>query len=157
MLAEKYTVFAIDTALSGIAVAKKAFPKVQFKNMSVYDDFAQLGLKFDAIVSVEVIEHSENPAAFLENAFRVLKPGGRIIITCPYHGYLKNLLISVLNKRDTHMDVTWVGGHIKLFSMASLSKMLKKSGFEITSMWGIGRFPLLWKSITTIAVKRLEK
>jgi len=39
--------------------------------------------KFDLIVSVEVIEHLENPTAFLRSIGRLLKPDGVAIVTTP--------------------------------------------------------------------------
>lgn len=38
---------------------------------------------FDVVVSIEVIEHMENHARFMREALRVLKPGGRLIVTTP--------------------------------------------------------------------------
>ena len=37
----------------------------------------------DALISLEVIEHVENPWHFLREAKRVVKPGGTIVITTP--------------------------------------------------------------------------
>ena len=39
--------------------------------------------RFDAAVSIEVIEHVENQFAFLRELARVVKPGGRVIVTTP--------------------------------------------------------------------------
>jgi SAM-dependent methyltransferase len=39
---------------------------------------------FDTIIAGELIEHLEDPGAFLRCAARHLKPGGRIILTTPY-------------------------------------------------------------------------
>ena len=38
---------------------------------------------FDAILSVEVIEHLENPRAVARDWFRLLKPGGNALLTVP--------------------------------------------------------------------------
>jgi SAM-dependent methyltransferase len=37
----------------------------------------------DAAVSIEVIEHVEDPIAFLRELARIVKPGGRVIVTTP--------------------------------------------------------------------------
>jgi len=42
-----------------------------------------LAREFDLITSVEVIEHLENPTAFLRSIARLLKPGGTAILTTP--------------------------------------------------------------------------
>jgi 2-polyprenyl-3-methyl-5-hydroxy-6-metoxy-1,4-benzoquinol methylase len=42
-----------------------------------------LAPEFDLVTSVEVIEHLENPSAFLRSVCRLLKPGGVAILTTP--------------------------------------------------------------------------
>lgn len=39
---------------------------------------------FDTAISFQVMEHLPEPQLFLNEAFRVLKPGGKIIITVPF-------------------------------------------------------------------------
>lgn len=47
-------------------------------------DFGRsLASEFDLITSVEVIEHLENPSAFLRGIARLLRPGGAAILTTP--------------------------------------------------------------------------
>lgn len=108
---------------------------------------------FDLAVSVDVIEHVYRPASLLETADLVLKPGGRLIVCTPYHGYLKNVAISVLNRWDSHHHVHFDGGHIKFFSVASLSAMLRRR-FEVEHVEYYGRFPGFWKNMIVVARKR---
>src|SRR5262249_50091640 len=48
------------------------------------DDF------FDFVVSVEVLEHVEEDARFIQQVYRVLKPGGVFMMTTPNGDWVKN-------------------------------------------------------------------
>jgi 2-polyprenyl-3-methyl-5-hydroxy-6-metoxy-1,4-benzoquinol methylase len=99
------------------------------------------------IVAVEVIEHLYSPQRFFENARRHLRPAGHLIVTTPYHGYLKNLAIGIAGGWDRHLGVHWEGGHIKFFSVNSLRSMLEGAGFRTPEFRFAGRAPLLWRSM----------
>jgi hypothetical protein len=73
--------------------------------------------------------------------------GGELIISCPYHGYLKNLVMALAGKFDNHFTVLWDGGHIKFWSKKTLTQLLEEFGFEVIDFKGAGRFPYLWKSM----------
>lgn len=84
---------------------------------------------------------------------RVFEIGGKLIITTPYHGFLKNLDLSIFNKWDSHHTVDWDGGNIKFFSFKSLGALLNDNGFKVIKITGVGRVPYLWKSMVVIADK----
>ncbi len=106
-------------------------------------------IKFDTIISTEVIEHLYAPRKYLEFCKNVLlkNGGGEIVISTPYHGYLKNLVMAATGKMDNHFTVLWDGGHIKFWSRKTLTQLLEEFGFEVMQFKGSGRFPLLWKSM----------
>jgi 2-polyprenyl-6-hydroxyphenyl methylase/3-demethylubiquinone-9 3-methyltransferase len=148
-----YDVIALDTSQSGVQIARAAHPDINFHVASAYDDMRQSAGHCDVVLSVEVIEHLTSPRRFLENAFAVLKPGGCLVLTTPYHGYLKNLAISLLNRWDRHFGVDWEGGHIKFFSPKTLAPMALNAGFKNPRFRFVGRVPWLWKSMIMIAQK----
>jgi 2-polyprenyl-3-methyl-5-hydroxy-6-metoxy-1,4-benzoquinol methylase len=108
---------------------------------------------FDGIVSVEVVEHLFDPEAMLENCHKALKPGGWIILTTPYHGYVKNLVLALTNKYDSHWMVDMPGGHIKFFSPKTITDMLHRAGFTDVTWKGAGRGPMMWCSMVVRARK----
>lgn len=100
-----------------------------------------------------MVEHLYAPHELGSFCFRALKPGGTLLISTPYHGYLKNLALALLNKWDHHHTVDWHGGHIKFWSRRTLTQMLEGAGFTVTGFVGVGRIPLLWKSMILVARK----
>ena len=64
---------------------------------------------------------------------------------------LKNLAIAITGNFDKHFTVLWDGGHIKFWSVDTLTQLLKESGFEVVEFKGSGRLPFLWKSMFIIA------
>lgn len=140
-------VIGIDAAPDGIAIAQATHKNIRFEICSVYDDLTGIVNNVDLVISSEVIEHLYDPKTFLMNMHAVIRPGGHIILTTPYHGYIKNLLISLFNMWDKHHTVDWEGGHIKFFSEKSLSNQLRMCGFDKIVFRNAGRIPLLWKSM----------
>lgn len=144
-----YNAYGTDASEKGIAIAREQNPGSFFMQDLSTDKLPEglQGLSFDTVISTEVIEHLYDPEGFIDFCRQALAPGGEIIISTPYHGYLKNLLISLGNKWDTHLNPVWLGGHIKMWSAKTLSGLLTAKGFTVTRFEGCGRIPYLWKSM----------
>jgi 2-polyprenyl-3-methyl-5-hydroxy-6-metoxy-1,4-benzoquinol methylase len=147
----------IECDQTGVSIAREAHPEIPFHRAGIQDDPGAItsaeGL-FDAAVSTEVIEHLFSPYLLPVFARKLLKPDGHLIITTPYHGYLKNLALSLADKWDDHHSPLWNGGHIKFWSRQTLSRLLTEQGFDVVSFHGIGRAPYVWKSMALVARKR---
>jgi 2-polyprenyl-3-methyl-5-hydroxy-6-metoxy-1,4-benzoquinol methylase len=150
-----WSISGVDLSESGIAHATASYPRISFLRMPVGPELvSHFGeQKFDAIVSAEVIEHLYSPRDLSQCAFKLLKPGGILIVTTPYNGYLKNLAIAALGEMDRHWTVLWDGGHIKFWSWKTLRCLLSEAGFVTPEFQGAGRFPFLWKSMVVRARK----
>jgi 2-polyprenyl-3-methyl-5-hydroxy-6-metoxy-1,4-benzoquinol methylase len=147
-----YTVTGVEHSQSGIDEARLMNPDVEFVQASVYDDPAALGLgSYDLVVSEEVIEHLYYPDALITFADKVLTPNGRLIVTTPYYGYLRNLVIALFNRWDHHLTPLWTHGHIKLFSRTTMAKLLERNNFKIIRFSGAGNFPFMWKTMVVLA------
>jgi 2-polyprenyl-3-methyl-5-hydroxy-6-metoxy-1,4-benzoquinol methylase len=108
---------------------------------------------FDLVISMEVVEHLFDPHLLVKTVQDALKPGGHVIVTTPYHGYLKNLALSVVDKWDFHHHPLRVGGHIKFWSKPTLKALFEKGGFKAVSFHGAGRLPYLWNSMVWVFQK----
>jgi 2-polyprenyl-3-methyl-5-hydroxy-6-metoxy-1,4-benzoquinol methylase len=146
-----YQVTGVDASASGIQIAQRTYPGVEFVHALIDRDLS-LG-QFDLVISSDVIEHLYRPSDLLEAAVTQLKPGAQILLGTPYHGYLKNLVLAATGKMDGHFSALHDGGHIKFFSVNTLSKLMRAHGFDDLSFTFYGRAPWLWKNMICHARK----
>ncbi len=143
-----YEVVGIEESESGVKFASQTFPDCHFIQGTIYNlPYAEIGEKFDIVIAAEVIEHLFYPKELIRNGKECLKPNGRLIITTPYHGYLKNLILAISGKMDKHFTTLWDGDHIKFFSVATMTALLETEDYTNIKFKFAGRFPYLWKSM----------
>jgi SAM-dependent methyltransferase len=93
---------------------------------------------FDAVIMSEVLEHIDDDVAGLREAYRVLKPGGIVVITVPHANYpfwwdpINWILERVFH---THISKGPFAGiwanHVRLYTMPQLRKSVQEAGFVI--------------------------
>jgi len=149
-----FDVVGVDSSATGIRIARARGTSCQFECFDVYQELpgGWLGA-FDAVVSLEVIEHLYLPRVLLERARGALRPGGALVLSSPYHGYFKNLVLALSGRLDRHFTALWDGGHIKFFSRKTLSCLLREFGLREERWVFVGRVPPLSKSVIVRAVK----
>lgn len=108
----------------------------QYGAMDYVCDIASIPVEddsFDAVLCSEVIEHVPDPVAVMAEFARILKPGGRLIITAPlgsgihqepyhfYGGYTPFWYDKVLTEKGFEkINVQANGGSLKAFAQESL-------------------------------------
>jgi len=146
----KARLIGLDVSETALEQARKNLPEVKFYKIN---DGEKIPLKSeiaDFIFSSEVIEHiydTEN--AFSEMA-RILRPGGKILLTTPYHGLIKNLLITIF-AFNKHFNP--VGPHIRFFTKKTLLNLLIKNNLKPIKIGYYGRFWPISHSIYVLAQK----
>jgi SAM-dependent methyltransferase len=73
---------------------------------------------FDAVTALDVIEHNQDDLAILADSYRVLKPGGYMIITVPALMWLWS-----------HNDD--INAHVRRYTAAELKQKLAQTGFRV--------------------------
>jgi SAM-dependent methyltransferase len=81
----------------------------------------------DLVWCSEVIEHVPDTAVLLSEARRVLKTGGRILVTTPSYDLPRRLPIALL-RWEAHFDP--LGQHVRFYSRRSLARVLTTFAFE---------------------------
>ena len=67
---------------------------------------------------------------------------------------MKQLGVALLGRADAYYDPLWDWGHIKFYSVDTMSTLLWEAGFDDLEYQGAGRVPYLWKSMVFVAHKR---
>jgi SAM-dependent methyltransferase len=80
-LAARYT--GVDFSTRLLSSNRVAVPSARFEKLESSGKLSFGRGEFDFIFSTFVIEHAVHPAEFLDECFRVLAPGGKLIILCP--------------------------------------------------------------------------
>ncbi len=155
LIEKGFDAYGTDLSKKGIEVANK-INKGRFYLQDVEKDEIPDKLKeipFKTIISTEVIEHLYDPRSYIKFCKQVLESNGcgKLIISTPYHGYLKNLALALTGKMDQHFTVLWDGGHIKFWSYQTLKTVLEEFSFDVIKFKGSGRIPYLWKSMIVVA------
>lgn len=111
--------------------------------------FPYAGARFDLVICQELIEHLLfSPTAMLNEIHRVLKPGGRVIISCPniaridvlrrvlanknpVWGYIKTTLPPERAAADWPTRHGVYGRHNREFTLAELEDLARGCGFRV--------------------------
>ena len=154
---QRFDVVGVDVASQGIEIATRMFPHVQFHVDSVYENLSVRYGTFPLVVCFEVIEHLYDPRKLIQTIRGLLEPGGTLVLSTPYHGFWKNLSLAVLDQWDSHHQPLRHGGHVKFFSIDTLSGLLREEGLEIEAMYRVGRsLPAFAKSMVAVARRPAE-
>jgi SAM-dependent methyltransferase len=89
---------------------------------------------FDAVVCTEVYEHLRDyPVTCLQEAYRVLRPGGRLYFTTPNAAYLKNRLRLLKGENVATPLSDWIVGlpharHAREYTVPEIAELLTYVG-----------------------------
>lgn len=95
----------------------------------------------DIVTSFEVVEHLLQPRLLVRGANKVLRQGGYLALTTPYHGLIKNVALALF-AFDRHFAVE--GDHIRFFSDTALRRIVEENGFSVIKVIHYGRIRGLW-------------
>jgi 2-polyprenyl-3-methyl-5-hydroxy-6-metoxy-1,4-benzoquinol methylase len=95
---------------------------------------------FDAVWAGEVIEHVTDTAGWFSELRRVLRSGGRLLLSTPAHDRLTVLGLA-LRRRAFAEHFEPRSDHVRFYSRRSLTELLCDFGFEEPRIRGLGGVP----------------
>ncbi len=118
----------VELSESGVKISRKKVPRTSFVAADLFSPPAEMaryaGWATDALCS-EVLEHVDDPSAFLRAAAQYLAAGARLIVTVPG---------GPMSAFDQHI------GHRQHFTKRSIARVLKEGGFRVERVLRAG-FP----------------
>lgn len=150
MQARGWKVSGVDPSADGVKFARQKDPEIDLHVGSAYDDLQAKFGRFPLVYSLEVVEHVYAPRDYAKTLVSLMQDNGVAIVSTPYHGYWKNLVMSLTGKMDAHFTALWDHGHIKFWSVKTLTQLFEEVGLEVTRVHRVGRIPVLAKSMILV-------
>ncbi len=133
-------VVGVDVAEEPLRRARARHPELDLRLVDEQGPWELDDASFDAVWAGEVIEHVADTAAWLSQVRRVLRSGGRLLLSTPDHGPLLRLRLACSTRAfAAHFDPR--GEHLRFYVRATLVALLEDFGFEDVEVRAAGGLP----------------
>ena len=102
--------------------------KFEFRRFKIIDSLPIEKEKCDIVTMVAFLEHLDKPQLILGESFRILKKGGKLILTTPTP--LAKSILEFLSFKLRLIDENEIRDHKNYFWPKDIQKMLEENGFE---------------------------
>jgi 2-polyprenyl-3-methyl-5-hydroxy-6-metoxy-1,4-benzoquinol methylase len=131
-------VLAVDVAEEPLRRARAAHPELRTQLIDGEAEWELDDASFDVVWAGEVIEHVADTARWLSELRRVLRSGGRLLLSTPQLGRTQ-LFAAALSERAFAARFSPLGDHLRHYSEATLTELISSFGFEQLSVRHAGR------------------
>lgn len=149
-----FDAMGVDLSESGVRLATLAHPEVAFRRLDVTQPAEpDLCGQFDAVVAIELLDHVATPRNAIAHALQLLRPGGLLIASAPFHGYVKNVGLALSSRFDERWHALRDSGRVKFYSRQTFLTLLADCGLQDLHFETIGRVPLIARSMLVVGTK----
>ena len=145
-------VYGLDISSKAVDLARLKHPEINFQQ-SALNHIPEETNSIDSITMIEVIEHLVDIEGTLKELFRVMKPGGILLITTTDFNWLKQVIIAIFFFEKYFYPTN---PHIRFFKKSTLADILSKNGFSIIKYaWNGDYLKIMPKGQMILAQKRI--
>jgi ubiquinone/menaquinone biosynthesis C-methylase UbiE len=119
----------VDVAEEPLQRARARHPELDLRLIDGEGSWPMQDASFDLVWAGEVIEHVADTATWLSEVRRVLRPGGRLLLSTPSHGRL-TLLRLALSRRALAAHFDPRGEHLRFYTAGTLRELLEDFRFQ---------------------------
>src|SRR4029077_905719 len=114
-------VVGIDAAEEPLRRARERDRDLDLRLVDADGPWSLKDASFDAVWAGETIEHGLDTAAWLSEVRRLLRPGGRLLLSTPAHGRLRVLWLGLSRRAfEAHFDPC--ADHLRFYTRAGLTR-----------------------------------
>lgn len=146
------TVTAVDIAEEPLRRARRHHPDLDLRLIAAEGAWELSDACFDVVWAGEVIEHVADTAGWLSELRRVLRPGGRLLLSTPSLGR-PSLLAAALSAARFARRFDPRGEDLRFYSRATLRSLIEDFGFEDVRVRGAGGPPAARRVLLASAVR----
>lgn len=150
LVAEHARVVAADVSAEALRRAAERAPGAELVKLEEGEPLPFADGGFDVVWAGETIEHVVDAVAWLAEVRRVLRFGGKLLLTTPYHGRVATVLLGLrASAFDAHFDPR--SDHLRFFSARTLRALLADAGFPAGEVRAHGGLPFLRRAFHVCA------
>jgi 2-polyprenyl-3-methyl-5-hydroxy-6-metoxy-1,4-benzoquinol methylase len=133
-------VVGVDVAEEPLRRARERHPELDLRLIDGEGAWQLPDASFDVVWAGEVIEHVADTASWLSELRRVLRPGGRLLLSTPAHGRLTMLGLA-LSARALSGRLDPRGEHLRFYTRRTLRELLEDFRFQEVDVRAAGGPP----------------
>ena|SRR5438132_1499034 len=129
-------------------------PEIRWASLDLNEPTQFPSESFNVVLAAEIIEHLENPRGVAREWFRLLRPGGTLILSTPNNETWRALIALVFRGHFVGFGERNYPAHITALLRTDLMRVLIEAGFRApvfvyTDHGGVPKFPrVTWQAVS---------